>query len=770
MFGALRKKRASQQEKQRQASTSKPATHSSDVSHLEDQATIDMLRTKSNSRHPHSKDDDDMAVAHRGQDLGEPLTIEEAEHDMEDEDDDDNLFKFMPPVQTAGSEPAARRAALLPAHDPLETAPTTASEVTENIGPLPFTSDGQSRQDTARSRPLTAARSSWDHALPGLHEARKATTSAPEKAMTEAQQVALDYQSSKDSTRSKRSGSPQEVNFDQPRLEYSQSASGSQKRRQPYQYPDSPVYSTAPNYLQAGLEHTSRQNTSAIELADRQRQFSTATATYPPEYGFAYEEISKRGMEDGQQYSKHFIDIGNGRTAVNYPQAPQNVRHRTSNTYSKHDDGKGSADLQDSTWTTPTTPGSNINYNYPSNEYGFNSGEVGLDSKVGIGIESRDGVHVYPTSGRFATEDGMESTAVGSTPGIDTGKGSFQPFELEDEEDSPYPEVRASVSNIDDPEMPCLTFRAIYLGLSSVFVCSLISFFSQIRFPFPYITPLTIQILTYPAGKALAYILPTNTFKTPRFLTWIGAPPEWSLNPGPFNIKEHTVIIMMANMALNPSYALGFSMTLDKYYNAPKGLTFDWLCCISTYVIGFSFAGLCRRYLVWPASLIWPQNLVICTVFNTFHAEDDDGSDGSLTRFRYFSYVLAAASIWYILPGERNPISQRAASLKLTCDLQFIVIGFLFRALSVFSFICWMAPQSKVVNQLFGVTTGLGMSVFTFDWIQISYLGSPLIVPWWAALNIFLGFALLYWVLVPILYYTNVSRLSGLLRSFGIEQ
>lgn len=48
------------------------------------------------------------------------------------------------------------------------------------------------------------------------------------------------------------------------------------------------------------------------------------------------------------------------------------------------------------------------------------------------------------------------------------------------------------------------------------------------------------------------------------------------------------------------------------------------------------------------------------------------------------------------------------------------------------------------------------MSIFTFDWTQISYLGSPLIVPWWAALNIFLGFALLYWVLVPILYYTNV--------------
>ncbi|KAI9617251.1 hypothetical protein H4Q26_013117 [Puccinia striiformis f. sp. tritici PST-130] len=43
---------------------------------------------------------------------------------------------------------------------------------------------------------------------------------------------------------------------------------------------------------------------------------------------------------------------------------------------------------------------------------------------------------------------------------------NIEDFEM-DEEDSPYPEVRASVSNIDDPEMPCLTFRAWVLGLFS---------------------------------------------------------------------------------------------------------------------------------------------------------------------------------------------------------------------------------------------------------------------------------------------------------------
>ena len=38
-------------------------------------------------------------------------------------------------------------------------------------------------------------------------------------------------------------------------------------------------------------------------------------------------------------------------------------------------------------------------------------------------------------------------------------------FDAIDEEDSPYPEVRAAVSNIDDPEMPTLTIRMWIVGL-----------------------------------------------------------------------------------------------------------------------------------------------------------------------------------------------------------------------------------------------------------------------------------------------------------------
>jgi len=51
---------------------------------------------------------------------------------------------------------------------------------------------------------------------------------------------------------------------------------------------------------------------------------------------------------------------------------------------------------------------------------------------------------------------------------------------------------------------------------------------------------------------------------------------------------------------------------------------------------------------------------------------------------------------------------------------------------------------------------GLGMSSLSFDWNQISWIGSPLMVPWWAEVHIFIGFVLFWWIILPILYYNDV--------------
>ena len=52
--------------------------------------------------------------------------------------------------------------------------------------------------------------------------------------------------------------------------------------------------------------------------------------------------------------------------------------------------------------------------------------------------------------------------------------------------------------------------------------------------------------------------------------------------------------------------------------------------------------------------------------------------------------------------------------------------------------------ENLVVNQLFGTVSGLGMGFITFDWSQITFIGSPLMVPWWAQVHVFAGFVVMY--------------------------
>ncbi|GAA5871140.1 hypothetical protein JCM3774_006803 [Rhodotorula dairenensis] len=297
-------------------------------------------------------------------------------------------------------------------------------------------------------------------------------------------------------------------------------------------------------------------------------------------------------------------------------------------------------------------------------------------------------------------------------------------------EDSMYPEVQASVSNIDDPNACVLTVRVWFLGLFFCLVFAALNTFFSLRYPAPLITPIITQLFSYPFGRFLASYLPARSLSLPRWTRWIGLPRKISLNPGPFSIKEHALLVIMANVSTGPAFALNYSVAAEKLYGQPQSAGFDILLVFTTQMIGFGAAGLCRRFLVWPASMLWPQNLVFCTLLNTFHAEIEDEEPGP-SRLRFFAYVAAGAFCWFWLPG------------------------FLFVALSAFSWVCWIAPNNVVVNQLFGVSSGLGMGLFSFDWAQIAYITSPLVVPWWAQLNIAGGFFVAFWIIAPAMYYTN---------------
>lgn len=330
-----------------------------------------------------------------------------------------------------------------------------------------------------------------------------------------------------------------------------------------------------------------------------------------------------------------------------------------------------------------------------------------------------------------------DSTTLSITPSMleqDSREGSIKmefDFDAVNEEDSPFPEVRASVSNIDDPEMPAMTLRMWVIGLVLCMTASAMNLFFNFRQPAPSVSPLALLLVCYPIGKFFAFVLPITTYRLP----WYFGRYEFSLNPGPWNIKEHVLVYIMANVAISAPYAINAIVVTELNYHVDMDYWFSTLMVVATQLTGFGLAGMCRRFLVWPASMVWPQNLVTCTLLNTLHAEDDE-EPGSITRYRYFLLVLGGAFFFYFIPG------------------------YLFTALSVFSWLCWIMPDNIPVNQLFGVDSGLGMTIVTFDWSQISWIGSPLMYPWWAEVHIFFGFVLFFWIITPIMYYTNTWDLA----------
>lgn len=263
------------------------------------------------------------------------------------------------------------------------------------------------------------------------------------------------------------------------------------------------------------------------------------------------------------------------------------------------------------------------------------------------------------------------------------------------EDDSPYPEVRSAVANTDDTTIPVSTVRSWVMGIVWAILISGLNQFFYFRYPSVEITSIVAQLLAFPIGRAWARFVPN--------ISIFGL----ELNPGPFSIKEHVLVTIMATVGSGSAYATDIVAVQRVYYHQSYNFGYQWMVVMSTQLIGFSVGGISRRFLVDPPSMIWPANLVTCALFNTLHSQTyaGVGDRGGLSREKFFLYCFFGSAVWYIVPG------------------------YLFQALSVFNWVCWIVPRNVIVNQMFGFTHGMGMSLVSFDWAQIAYIGSPLATP-----------------------------------------
>ena len=192
----------------------------------------------------------------------------------------------------------------------------------------------------------------------------------------------------------------------------------------------------------------------------------------------------------------------------------------------------------------------------------------------------------------------------------------------------------------------------------------------------------------------------------------------------------------MANVSFGQgaAYLTDVILTMQYFYGLNFGWGFQIVSILASQAIGYSIAGLVRRVLIYPASMIWPSNLVTSTFLTNIHLNVNHVANSwKISRLKFFLIMMILSLLWTWFPQYLAPF------------------------LSNFSLASWIAPKNVIINQLFGTQSGLGMLPITFDWNQIAgYLGSPLIPPYFAIANVFASIVIIFWILVPIIQYTNV--------------
>ncbi|KAG0010649.1 hypothetical protein BGZ82_003332, partial [Podila clonocystis] len=175
-------------------------------------------------------------------------------------------------------------------------------------------------------------------------------------------------------------------------------------------------------------------------------------------------------------------------------------------------------------------------------------------------------------------------------------------LELHEEFNSPIAEVRATVSITDDSSIPCNTFRMWFLGLLFTAIISFVNQFFYLRQTTISISYSVVALVSLPIGHFMARVLPTTKFTLFGF--------SFSLNPGPFSIKEHVLIGTMTACNSGTAYAVDIVILQKLFYNDEKPFIAGLLLVLTTQITGFALAGSLRKFLVRPAHMVWPSTLV----------------------------------------------------------------------------------------------------------------------------------------------------------------
>ena len=184
----------------------------------------------------------------------------------------------------------------------------------------------------------------------------------------------------------------------------------------------------------------------------------------------------------------------------------------------------------------------------------------------GIAIPLGDGTKLSEDLGPILAEEALDETSKSHDAILDIGTDQDE----NPPDNSPFPQVRASVSATDNTALSICTPRMWILSLFFAFLGSATNLFFSLRYPSVAITPIIALVLVHPLGRAWDFALkyeddPKESFEhgylvhsseadDAMSITWTRRWRLW-LAQGRWNEKEHAMVYISSNVSFGFAFA-----------------------------------------------------------------------------------------------------------------------------------------------------------------------------------------------------------------------
>ncbi|KAL2196920.1 peptide transporter [Corynascus similis CBS 632.67] len=284
-----------------------------------------------------------------------------------------------------------------------------------------------------------------------------------------------------------------------------------------------------------------------------------------------------------------------------------------------------------------------------------------------------------------------------------------------------------------------LTFRSILLA-------TILSAFQAVMYQIYMFKPtaITIQgtfivLLAYFLGNGWAAILPRGDKLIARWRSQGGQGrlPLWItilnlLNPGPWNLKEHSICAITATSASNAAPSVQVFAAQDLFYNLPLSPATVILAVISIGLFGYGLCGIMRPIAVWHVDAVYWSNLPTVKTLQGLHWQEVKNSK----PLRWFWYSFVGMFFYEFLPAYIWPWLN---AISIPCLAAMHATG----------------EKAKILTNLFGGSLnneGLGLFSLSLDWQYLTSFNTSLPLPLQA--HVAVGYLVCFAAMLGI-YYTN---------------